>query len=115
MIDLKFLDMTKINFAFTDDEKLLDLSEIAIGLPKEEFKKIIEYNQRNLRSLWLARAKNADLMSCKEFYNEYKREHPHSIWNDVRPSYSCATSFTNWSQWFQHISRMCLQKAKEFE
>lgn len=67
------------------------------------------------RALWMARSKNADLMSCKEFYNDYKREHPRSRWNFVCMGFSYATSFTNWSRWFQYISRMCLQKAKEFK
>lgn len=75
--------------------------------------------ERELRAtkhtLWMTRAKYADLMSCKEFYNEYKREHPHSRWNFVCMGFSYATSFTNWSRWFQHISRTCLQNAKEFE
>lgn len=79
----------------------------------------IDFYKEELRktkhALWIARSKNADLMSCKEFYNEYKREHPYSVWNDVRSGFSYGTSFKNWSLWFQEISRMCLQKAKEFE
>lgn len=67
------------------------------------------------RALWLMRAKNADLMSCKEFYNEYRREHPYSIWNDVRYGYSYATSFTNWSRTFINIERKCREKVKEFK
>lgn len=74
-----------------------------------------ELYKKSQHALWMARAKNADLMSCKESYNEYIREHPYSRWNDVRSAYSYATSFTNWSRWFQHISRTCLAKAKEFE
>lgn len=76
---------------------------------------VIDNLRKALHALWMARAKNADLMSCKESYNEYIREHPYSRWNDVRSAYSYATSFTNWSRWFQHISRTCLAKAKEFE
>lgn len=71
--------------------------------------------RKTKRSLWLMRAKNADLMSCKEFYSEYKREHPYSLWNAARSGYSYGTSFTNWSLWFQSISRICREKAREFK
>lgn len=92
MIDLKFLDMTKINFAFTDDEKLLDLSEIAIGLPKEDFKKIIDYNQQNLFSLWMARAMRAH---CEMVSLKY----------DIHNA--------NWIKW-QWVERKCMDYAKKF-
>lgn len=74
-----------------------------------------ELYKQSQQTLWMARAKNADLMSCKEFYNEYKREHPYSRWNDVRSAYSYATSFTHWSRWFQYISRTCRYKAEEYK
>lgn len=93
MIDLKFLDMTKINFAFTDDEKLLDLSEIAIGLPKEEFKKMIDYNQQNLYSLWMARVLRAH--TEKLFYFNIGMD----------------TISEKWA-W---VERKCREKAKEYK
>lgn len=100
-------------------EKLEEFINQDLFAPEGNFvqlvKQCIKKHKEAERALWMARARNAYLMSCKEFYNEYKHEHPHSIWNDIRPCYSCATSFINWCQWFQHISITCIQKAKEFE
>lgn len=71
--------------------------------------------KRTKRALWLARADAANLMDTKEAFNEYKRDHPYSRWNDVRGGYSYCCSFTNWSRLVTKAERKCRTYAAKFK
>lgn len=83
---------------------------------QQEWRDNLNYElKRTKRALWLARADAANLMATREAFAEYKREHPYSIWNDVRGGYSGFCSYTNWSRLFIKVERKCRAYADKFK